>query len=210
MRTRRSAVCPLFVCLMACVTCGGSESNSSGAKSAQASASAEPGARPTSTSSEEPTTTTALGDAGEGSGTKLVESQPPAANTASAASAPSASVGATEHGAHSHEPGRSVADIRAIIVAHRDEARACYDKALADHPGIEGDLVIDWTIDPKGNVSRISLDTARSQISEPSVGACVIGIIKKIQFNSSPGGYETRASYPFNFHPRHTSPTPAP
>jgi hypothetical protein len=28
-------------------------------------------------------------------------------------------------------------------------------------------------------------------------------VIKKIQFNASAGGYETRAYYPFNFHPHH-------
>lgn len=213
MRTHRRAAAAILVCLIASAACGGAESNSSAPKSGESEPpSAGAGAQGTgrtpssSTPSEEPTTTTALGDAGAGSGTKLVESQPPASDSP-AAPAQSAAAG---HGAHSHEPGRSVADIRAIVIGHRDEARACYDKALADHPGIEGDLVIDWTIDPKGNVSRISLDTARSQIMEPTVGACVVDIIKKIQFASSPGGYETRASYPFNFHSRHTSQTTAP
>src|SRR5271166_6407487 len=53
---------------------------------------------------------------------------------------------------HLHDPGRSSEDIRAIVIAHRDEARACYDKALVAHPGVEGDLVMRWTIDPKGTV----------------------------------------------------------
>jgi hypothetical protein len=109
---------------------------------------------------------------------------------------------------HAHEPGRTPADIRAIVVTHREQARACYDKALGDHPGIEGDLVIQWTIDPKGNVTQVSLDSSRSQITEPSVAACVAGIIKSIQFAASAGGYETKAFYPFNFHP-HRSPRPA-
>jgi hypothetical protein len=211
MRTRRCAVSALFVCLVAGAACGGSESNSSGAKSGQTSesASAQPASRASSGSSEAATTTTALGDAGS-PGTKLVESQPPAAGNASATPATGASSPSPGRGGRSHEPGRSVADIRAIIIAHRDEARACYDQALADHPGIEGDLVIDWTIDPKGNVSRISLDTARSQITDAAAMSCVVGIIKKIQFAPSPGGYETRASYPFNFHPRHTSETTTP
>jgi hypothetical protein len=87
-------------------------------------------------------------------------------------------------------------------MAHRDEARACYDKGLAAHPGIEGDLVIQWTIDPKGNVTQVSLDSARSQITEPGVVACVGDVIRKIQFAASPGGFETKAFYPYNFHPR--------
>jgi hypothetical protein len=111
-------------------------------------------------------------------------------------------------GPHSHDPGRSPADIRAIVVAHRDEARACYDKALNTHPGIEGDLVIQWTIDPKGKVTQVSLDSSRSQITEPSVAACVGDVVRKIQFAASPGGFETKAFYPFNFHPRGFQPRP--
>ena len=67
--------------------------------------------------------------------------------------------------AHGHDIGRSPQDIRAIIQAHRDEARACYDAALKDHPGIQGDLVMKWTIDPKGQVTEVSVDASRSQIS---------------------------------------------
>ena len=108
--------------------------------------------------------------------------------------------------AHTHDPGRGIDDINAIVKARREEARACYDRALQDHPGIEGDLVIMWTIDPKGNVTTVSLDAARSTIAEASVVACVSEIVKRIQFAASPGGFETKASYPFNFHPRHQKP----
>ena len=45
-------------------------------------------------------------------------------------------------------------------------------------------------------------DMERSAITEPSVVACVVGVIKKIQFAASPGGYETKAFYPFKFTPR--------
>jgi hypothetical protein len=104
---------------------------------------------------------------------------------------------------HTHDPGRGIDDINAIVKARRDEARACYDKALADHPGIEGDLVILWTIDPKGTVTKTSLDMSKSTISDPTVFACISEVIKRIQFAPSPGGFETKASYPFNFHPHH-------
>jgi hypothetical protein len=141
----------------------------------------------------------ALGNGGDLQGAKLTETKTVVATAASASSAPS---GAPK-GGHAGEPGRKPEDIRAIILARRDEARACYDNALKDHPGIEGDLTIAWTIDPKGNVSQVGLDGSRSQISEPTVIACISDIIKKVQFAASPGGFETKAYYPFNFHPRH-------
>ena len=67
------------------------------------------------------------------------------------------------------EPGRGPDDLHAMVAAHRDEARACYDKGLADHPGMEGNLVIAWLIDPKGKVSHVELDPTRSQITDPTL-----------------------------------------
>ena len=137
----------------------------------------------------ESTTTSAVGDAGEPEGTKLPRTVAP---STSAAPGPT----------HTHDIGRGPSDIRAIVVAHRDEARACYERSLRDHPGIEGDLVIEWTIDPQGIVTRVATDAARSQITEPVVAMCIGEVIRKIRFAPSRGGFETKAFYPFNFHPR--------
>jgi hypothetical protein len=147
------------------------------------------------------TTTTAVPDGGDVKGAKLADVHTAGSAAPSASAAPGA-----PKGAHTHDAGRGPDDIRAIVIAHRDEARACYDRALPDHPGIEGDLVVQWTIDPKGAVTQIALDTSRSKISEPSIVGCIVGIIQKIQFAASPGGFETKASYPFNFHPHHAKP----
>jgi hypothetical protein len=182
---------------------GGASASGESAKTPEsAAATADAGVAPaTSAASGPSTTTTDLPDA-EAAPTHL----PQAGTSSGDAGAPAA-----HFDGHAHEMGRTPADIRASVVAHRDQARACYDGALADHPGLEGDLVIKWTIDPKGNVTETSLDSAKSQITEPGVVACISAIIKRIQFAASPGGYETKAFYPFNFHPHHaTRPTPAP
>jgi hypothetical protein len=178
--------------------CGGGGAGSGAAApgapaNAQASAAPAAEAPPAPPADTGPTTTTTALPDGGAAGAKLPEVTP----------APSGSAGAAPKGAHTHDPGRGPEDIRAIVVSHRDEARACYDRALPDHPGIEGDLVIQWTIDPKGAVTQAAVDTGRSKITEPSVVNCVIGIVQKIQFAASPGGFETKAHYPFNFHPHH-------
>ncbi|HTB76349.1 MAG TPA: AgmX/PglI C-terminal domain-containing protein [Polyangiaceae bacterium] len=194
--------CALATLVVLPLACGGGAAGSDGAK-APGAPSGAPGsagnaAAPAAT--DAPTTTVALADGGDLQGAKLTETKtiaaPPAASSAGAAA---------PKGPHAHEVGRGPEDIRAIIMARRDDARACYDAGLKDHPGIEGDLVIAWTIDPKGNVTQAALDSSRSQIVEPTVVACVTDIIKKVQFAASPGGYETRAFYPFNFHPHHGS-----
>ncbi len=87
-------------------------------------------------------------------------------------------------------------------MARRDEARACYDAALKDHPGIEGDLDIAWTIDPDGKVTVVAVDHRRSTIHEEGLGLCIASVIERIRFNPSEKGFETRAHYPFNFHPK--------
>jgi hypothetical protein len=180
----------------AAFACGGGGAEADGAKSPGALSSGPPvdGGPVSEADATQSTTTVSLPDGGDLQGAKLSEVHTVASSSASAA---------PPRGPHAHEAGRQPEDIRAIVMARRDEARACYDSAVKDHPGIEGDLVIQWTIDPKGNVTQTSLDTSRSQIVEPTVVACVSDIIKKVQFAPSPGGYETKAFYPFNFHPHH-------
>ncbi len=141
------------------------------------------------------TTTTSLPDGGELQGAKLGSSTHTEVET-KGDGGPKAGPG------HAQEPGRSRQDIQTIVMARRDEARACYDKGLKDHPGIEGDLTVKWTIDPAGKVTDAAVDSSKSTISEPGVGACIVEIIKKVSFAPSKGGFETRANYPFNFHPK--------
>jgi periplasmic protein TonB len=195
------------------VACGGNEGAgaktpaSGSATPAEASGSATPGEGPASSTgagaaggssggSSGTTTTTQLGEGGDLQGAKLGGS----VHTTTESKGESGPK--STHGQSASEPGRSAKDIQTIVAVRRDEARACYDKGLAAHPGIEGDLDIKWVIDPQGNVTDASVDTTKSQILEPSVGACIIDVIKKIKFNASAKGYETRAHYPFNFHPK--------
>lgn len=213
MLSRASAWCDVFswerpaglALLASLVTfplaCAGGQVVAQGAQSAEnpSSPAAAPSTSPPQTADAPTTTTETLDAAGDPHGTKLVEKS----GDPSPADAPSA-----PKQPHSHDPGRGLDDIRAIVIAHRGEAQACYDRALADHPGIEGDLVLTWTIDPKGNVTQIDSDVSRSQITEPQVLACVSDVIRKIQFAVSPGGFETRASYPFRFRPRRGKPAP--
>jgi len=157
---------------------------------------ATPGATAGSSGSGATTTTTQLGERGDLQGARLGEKVHTETETKGEGGPKSTG------GQSAQEPGRTAKDIQAIVSARRDEARACYDKGLTTHPGIEGDLDVKWVIDPQGNVTDAAVDTGKSSILEPSVGACVVDVIKKIKFAASAKGYETRAHYPFNFHPK--------
>lgn len=181
------------------LACGGGEAKSPADKAS--SGSETPGSSSTSSGSNAgssgTSTTLQVGDAGDLQGAKL--------GTSSRTEIESKGEGTPKPGAGSSEPGRSAADLKTIIGgARREEARACYDKGLKDHPGIEGDIDIKFVIDKDGNVQSAEVDSTKSSILEPSVGSCIVDIIKKIKFAPSSKGYETRAHYPFNFHPRNT------
>ena len=163
------------------------ESGGVAASSKASSSATEPAAPSTSA-----TTTVDLPPGGDSQGAKLAEK-----STRVEVNPPTS--GATPGGGS--EPGRSAKDIQTLVVSHRDEARACYDNAVKTHPGIEGNIDIQWTIDPSGSVAMGSVDPARSEITEPSLGACLTSVIKQLRFRASAKGLETHAHYPFNFHP---------
>jgi TonB family protein len=198
-----------LVAVMSGVACGGGKTGDAktpggdgtgtadGASSGGSSAAGSSGAGAVSSggASGGTTTTSNLPDGGELQGAKLGSSMHTEVETKGDAG-PKAGPG------HAQEPGRSRQDIQTIVMAHRDEARACYDQGLKDHPGIEGDLTVKWAIDPTGKVADASVDSSKSTINEAGVGTCIVEIIKKITFAPSKGGFETRATYPFNFHPK--------
>lgn len=199
MRSRTTI--PLFfaaLALTAGFACGGPKATTDGPKGPDNAGGGSTDAAPGSTEDAGPTTTTTDGLGDAGSGQKLVQTD--ASSTASNAGASDG--GRAQGDGGQPDPGRSGKDIEAIVKARRDEARKCYDDALKAHPGIEGDLVIQWTVDRDGKVTKIALNAARSTITEPSVVGCIIDIIKKIPFAPSPRGMESTYNYPYNFHPR--------
>jgi hypothetical protein len=181
----------LLICAFA--ACGGNKQEAKGpdtASTASAPATSSPDAVPSSTT----TTTTTLGDGGDLQGAKLGSS-----STTVIENKPDAGPRPKGSG---DEPGRTREDIRAIIAARRDQARACYDNGLANNPNMEGDLDIKWTIDPDGNVTDASADDSKSTIHDKPTTDCILAIIRKIKFAKSNKGYESKMHYPFNFHPK--------
>lgn len=171
----------------------GASSGAAGTSGGGASGGA-PGTAPSGESSSG-TTTTQLGDGGNLSGAKLSSSSSTTVESKGDGGPRPSPGGSTE-------PGRRREDIQAIVMAKREEARACYDKYLKESPGMEGDLDIKFLIDPTGTVTEAEVDQQKSTIRHEGTGKCVIDVIKKIKFNKSDKGFETRAHYPFNFHPK--------
>lgn len=87
--------------------------------------------------------------------------------------------------------------IRREIRAHLREFHACYTKALADNPKLEGRVVATFTIGPTGAVTRSTAEGL------PGVDACVAAVIRTLKFPPSPPSKgPINVSYPFVFQPR--------
>jgi TonB family protein len=87
------------------------------------------------------------------------------------------------------------------VAENRDKVRACYDAALATNPGIKGDLVISFVIDPEGNVKTAESNWSESDLHVPELDTCAVEAVKTFKFPPSSRGLESKVNYPFNFNP---------
>jgi outer membrane biosynthesis protein TonB len=96
---------------------------------------------------------------------------------------------------------RTTEAIGQVVKANRKEARACYEHALKQRNDLRGNLVIHFTLTPSGKVKTAGVNQERSTLSDPGVAACVIEVIRGLDFPASSRGRETTVNYPFNFNP---------
>jgi TonB family protein len=87
------------------------------------------------------------------------------------------------------------------MAANRDKVRACYDAALKNNPGIAGDLVVSFVINPDGSVKSAEVNWSESELHVPELDACAIDVLRTLKFPPSSRGLESKVNYPFNFKP---------
>jgi TonB family protein len=78
--------------------------------------------------------------------------------------------------------------------------RACYERELRRNPTLEGKVTIQFSIQPRGNVTNISI-TANTT-GDSAVAKCVSDAIGRFRFNPGPEGGSVTYSYPFVFAPQ--------
>lgn len=78
--------------------------------------------------------------------------------------------------------------------------QACYEKQLRRNPTLAGKVTVQFTIQPRGNVTGISVTT--NTTGDSQLGACVTSTISRFRFNPGPEGGSVTFSYPFVFAPQ--------
>jgi hypothetical protein len=85
--------------------------------------------------------------------------------------------------------------IRRYIKRQSSKLSYCYEKQLLAHPGMQGDITVQFFITPNGAVAG-----ANARGFDTEVANCVAGVIGAIEFPAPKGGGGVQVNYPLTFH----------
>jgi hypothetical protein len=92
--------------------------------------------------------------------------------------------------------GLTAAEIDKVIKARAGLLKACYQKELAKKPGLEGKLVVSFTIAADGTVSRATRNDPASTLRDDDVTSCILRQFQRMSFPARGGG---KVTYPLIF-----------
>ena len=78
------------------------------------------------------------------------------------------------------DPGLTKQDINAVVHAHLDAVKSCYEAELAKQANLSGELELAWTIAKDGHVERASV--ARSTLGNDDVSSCIVAEVRRWVF----------------------------
>jgi TonB family protein len=76
----------------------------------------------------------------------------------------------------------------------------CYEQQLRRNPNLAGKVTIEFTIQPRGNVTDVRVK--ENSTGDTAVGTCVANTVGSFRFNPGPEGGSVTYSYPFVFAPQ--------
>ncbi len=87
--------------------------------------------------------------------------------------------------------------VQRVVARSAGAIRACYERGLAQRPGLAGRVTVGFEIQRNGAVSGAHVES--STLGHPGVERCVVGVVARLRF---PGGNDTqRVRYPFELRP---------
>jgi TonB family protein len=85
--------------------------------------------------------------------------------------------------------------IRRIVRRHINEVKYCYDQQLVNWPGLEGRVVVQFTIGGNGSVIASTLQS--STVANAPLENCIVRAVRRWEFPRPLGGGIASISYPF-------------
>jgi TonB family protein len=95
--------------------------------------------------------------------------------------------------------GLTTAEIMAVIRAHLNEIRHCYEQTLQRAPNTTGKIGVTFVINTGGRVN--SANVTNTSISDAMMQGCITGVVMRWKFPLPRGGQDVTVSYPFAFTP---------
>ncbi|RLB46957.1 MAG: hypothetical protein DRJ42_26495 [Deltaproteobacteria bacterium] len=99
--------------------------------------------------------------------------------------------------------GRGIFDeaqVVRMIRVRQSALRRCYETSLGRNPSLSGRVVVKFTIQERGTVSEAS--AVENTTGDPALGACVVGVIRRLRWRVGPEGGSVQFAYPFIFAPQ--------
>ncbi len=85
--------------------------------------------------------------------------------------------------------------IQYVVASHRGALRECYWNEAARTPGLTGEILVRWHIDPGGSITESSI--RRSSLSNANVEGCILREVNSWSFPAT--GQAADVNYPFRF-----------
>lgn len=93
------------------------------------------------------------------------------------------------------EEKRAIGD---YIHGHSGGIEDCYRARVRERPTLQGKLIVHFQIGPNGHVIGATADG----IADAPLNACVLGEVRKWEFEKPASGGKLRAGYPYVFQPQ--------
>ncbi|MEZ4254452.1 MAG: AgmX/PglI C-terminal domain-containing protein [Polyangiales bacterium] len=91
-------------------------------------------------------------------------------------------------------------EVTKVIKGAQSALKRCYDTELKTNPAVKGKVVIEFTIEPTGTVSKSR--AVENSSGSSSLGSCVEAAIKRLRWRKGPEGGSVTYQYPFVFAPQ--------
>lgn len=91
----------------------------------------------------------------------------------------------------------SVEAVQAAVQPHKDSVTACYRAGLGRNPDLAGTLKVQLVVSEIGRAHAVQV--VEDKLGDPSVGACVTGVLETLSYAPSPAGRPCTIVYPFDF-----------
>ncbi len=95
--------------------------------------------------------------------------------------------------------GLTAQEIMAVIRAHLNEIRHCYEQLLQRSPSSNGKISVSFVVGLSGSVTSVSV--AEATLNDSVMRGCVTGRIRQWDFPKPRGGQPVTVNYPFVFNP---------